>query len=167
MLKIMNVMSFSDFNLHFRYLPSIRSFVYRMAFLLPSWLMLPFFSNDFYLFLRKCINLTRFGVDHIVCGGVFTFRNCRSQNKKCVSGEGGMFFRICQRLVMDLFMGGGRTSVYSLALRGMEIKQVLLLQSFYQEATVLAHSKILQNSDRTGSTFYRLFSGLDIPRRGW
>lgn len=38
----------------------------------------------------------------------------------------------------------------------MEIKQVLSLQSFYQEAAVLAYTKIQQNSYKTDSTFYRL-----------
>lgn len=48
------------------------------------------------------------------------------------------------------------TGIYSLALRGMEIKQGLSLQSFYQEAAVLAYIKNQQNSYKTDSTFYRL-----------
>ena len=48
--------------------------------------MLSFFSNAFFLFLRKRINLTRIGVNRVVCMGVSTVKNHGSQKGK---GGGG------------------------------------------------------------------------------
>lgn len=129
----MSCMSFSDWNLHFRYSPSICDFVYYTVFCWFGFfssafpINVIFLFNAFFLSLWKHINLTRIGIDHIDRVGVLTSKNHGSQNER---GGGDdtrdTVVRTCWRLMMDLFLGR-RTVIYSPVLRGMEIKLVLIL----------------------------------------
>lgn len=67
--------------------------------------MVSFFSNAFFLFLRKHINLTRIGTDCIVCVGVLTFKDHGWQQEKYVWGLGGDM-NLLKANDGSLFMGG-------------------------------------------------------------